>query len=89
MIKQDVDAFVMLCAPLRKMSDVLVIPEDVGHNVSASYESFAPRKPPENSPDAHQMVQKNVCLIKADVDVTDKLCLCACRWRYMRANCRV
>ena len=70
----DVDVFAKLCAPVREMSEPLVIGSDEGRNVSSKITPFAPRKPPEKSPGAHQMVHKNVCLIKADVDVMDKPC---------------
>ena len=74
MFKADVDVFDLLCAPVRAMSEPLVIGSDEGRNVSSKITPFAPRKPPEKSPGAHQMVHKNVCLIKADVDVMGKPC---------------
>ena len=58
MTKHDVDTFALLCEPLRMMSDVLVIPDEGGHNVSTSYESFPPRKPPGKSPEACKMMSK-------------------------------
>ena len=51
-----------------------MIGSDEGRNVSSMITPFAPRKAPENSPSAHQMMLKGVCLIKADVEVRDKLC---------------
>ena len=73
MTKHDVGAFAWLCEPLRTMSDVLVIPDEGGHNVSATYESFPPRKPPGKSPEACQMMSKKRHKIRKDVEALDAL----------------
>ena len=74
MTKHDVDAFALLCEPLRMMPDVLVIPDEGGHNVSATYESFRPRKPPGKSPEACQMMSKKQYKFRQDVEAFEMLC---------------